>query len=68
MTSTRITELREAAGLTKVELARRAGVNERTVRNIEHGVYQPSLSTARSLAEALGVPLHALLDDTHARP
>lgn len=60
--TTRITQLREAAGLTKIELARRAGINERTVRNLERGIYEPSLKTARGIADALGVPLHHLLE------
>jgi DNA-binding XRE family transcriptional regulator len=61
MTTLRLTQLREEAGLSKAELARRAGINERTVRNIEHGVYKPSLDTAMALAKALEVPFQALL-------
>ena len=62
MSTIRITELRIAAGMTKTELARRAGINERTVRNIESGVYEPSLATARKLAGALGVPFDELFE------
>ena len=43
------------------ELAKRAGVSERTVRNIERGVYKPSLDTAGKIARALDVPFQALL-------
>lgn len=64
MSSLRVQELREAAGLSKAELARRAGINERTVRNIESGVYLPSLDTACKLAKALEVPFQALLTET----
>lgn len=60
----RITELREAAGLSKAELARRAGINERTVRNLENGRYGgPSMATARKLAVALGVSFDSLFQD-----
>jgi DNA-binding XRE family transcriptional regulator len=61
VTHLRLKELREAAGLNKTQLARLAGVNERTVRNIESGVYEPSLATARKLAAALDVSMDALL-------
>jgi DNA-binding XRE family transcriptional regulator len=62
MTTLRLTQLREEAGLSKAELARRAGVNERTIRNIENGTHkQPSLDTAIALAKALEVPFQALL-------
>jgi DNA-binding XRE family transcriptional regulator len=50
--------------MTKVELARRAGVTERTIRNLESGVYEPSLATAMKLARALDVPLQALVEPT----
>ena len=48
--------------MTKVELARRAGVTERTIRNLESGVYEPSMETARKIARALDVPLQALVE------
>jgi DNA-binding XRE family transcriptional regulator len=66
VTSLRVTELRTAASMSKAELARRAGINERTVRNIESGVYEPSLATARKLATALDVPFDALFSDNGA--
>lgn len=61
MSNFRLQELREAASLTKVELARRAGVSERTIRNIENGS-EPTWETARAIARALGVPLQTLAE------
>lgn len=49
--------------MTKVELAALAGISERTIRNIESGVYEPTWATAQALATALGVPLQALAED-----
>jgi DNA-binding XRE family transcriptional regulator len=48
--------------MTKVELARRAGVTERTIRNLEGGVHEPSMATAMKIARALNVPLQALVE------
>lgn len=59
----RIQELREAAGISKAELARRAGINERTVRKIEAGNHQPSITTAHKIAEALEVDFLELFAD-----
>lgn len=61
MSNFRLKELRESAALSKAELARRAGITERTIRNIESGVYEPSMPTARKLAKALGVPLDSFV-------
>jgi putative transcriptional regulator len=58
----RVKELREAAGLTQAQLAKRAGVDEKTVRKVESGKHLPSLSTAMKIAAALGVPITALLE------
>lgn len=46
--------------MSKAELARRASITERTVRNLEQGVYEPKMATARKLAQALGVPFDDL--------
>jgi DNA-binding XRE family transcriptional regulator len=47
-------EARIAACLTHAELADRASVSTRTVRNAEHGVWTPRLPTRAKLAKALG--------------
>ncbi|RIJ67398.1 transcriptional regulator [Brevundimonas sp. LPMIX5] len=51
---------RTAAGLTQQELADRAGLSRKTVNTVENGVFTPSVLVALTLAQALGVPLHAL--------
>jgi DNA-binding XRE family transcriptional regulator len=66
VTTLRVQELREAAGLSKAALARRAGINERTVRKIESGSHRPSLTTTMKLAEALDVPMLDLFSDNGA--
>ncbi len=49
--------LREAAGLSRAELARRAGVPLSTLRNWEWDRGFPTMPAAQRLAEALGVPV-----------
>jgi transcriptional regulator with XRE-family HTH domain len=49
--------LREGAGLSRAELARRAGVPASTLRGWETDRGFPALPAALRLAEALGVPV-----------
>ena len=49
--------LREGAGLSRAELARRAGVPASTLRNWEADRGMPGPSALLRLAEALGVPV-----------
>ena len=49
--------LREGAGLTRAELARRGGVPVSTLRGWEADRGFPGLPAALRLAEALGVPV-----------
>lgn len=52
----RLRELREARGLTRKELATRAGLrSEAGIRNLEQGVRAPSWPTVIALCQALGV-------------
>lgn len=53
--------IRELAGFSQAELSRRAGVSQGHISQIEAGHKQPRPSTVRRLADALGVPLGALL-------
>jgi len=47
--------IRRARGLTQVQLAERAGIDQGTVSKIERGYDQVSLRTIYALAEALNV-------------
>lgn len=51
---------REAAGLTQAELAEHCSMPLGTLRNLERGATEPLLSTAKKLAETLGVTLDKL--------
>ena len=55
----RLKELREAAGLTQVDLAERSGVPKPSIANLEQGRRKPALETAQKLATALGVSCEA---------
>lgn len=48
-------DLRNAAGLTQVQLAEKAGTTGNTVARLERGMYEPSWEIVISLADALGV-------------
>jgi HTH-type transcriptional regulator, cell division transcriptional repressor len=54
--------LREAAGLSRAELARKAGVPISTLRNWEASRGFPGLPACLRLAEALGVSVERLAE------
>ncbi len=56
----RITYLRERRNLTQADLAKAAGVSQSTIAHIENGKKDPSLSTLKKIAEALGVHMAVL--------
>ena len=56
--------LRNRAVLSQQDLARQAGVDQRTIGALERGDYPDARpSTIRKLAEALGVAPHELLEE-----
>lgn len=57
----RLRELREDAGLTLEQAGERAGMDKSAWHNIESGRRQnPTLTTLRAMAEALGISLEEL--------
>ena len=58
-----IRRLRNAAGLTQEEVARRAKLSHGYYQRLEMGRHDPPLSTLRAIAKALGVPAAKLLED-----
>ncbi|MBO1332867.1 helix-turn-helix domain-containing protein [Streptomyces sp. VRA16 Mangrove soil] len=59
----RLKGLRQDAGLTLSELARRSGVGKGTLSELESGRRNPTLETLYALTTVLGRPLSAVLDD-----
>lgn len=51
----RLREVRERKLMTQTELADRAGLTLSTISRLENDLQRPRISTARVLAEALGV-------------
>jgi transcriptional regulator with XRE-family HTH domain len=51
---------RNRVGISQVELARRAGVNTRTVLRAENYQHKPSPAVLRCIASALGVDVDVL--------
>jgi UDP-N-acetylglucosamine 1-carboxyvinyltransferase len=58
----RVFELRQAIGMTQTELAQRIGSTYQGVQRIERGEQNLTLLTMLKLANALDVPLPALLE------
>lgn len=56
----KVRERREALGLSQIELARRAGVGQHTVSDIETGRYIPRVDVAILIARALMSPVEEL--------
>ncbi|MGV6821090.1 MAG: helix-turn-helix transcriptional regulator [Parvularcula sp.] len=53
----RIRDLREAKGITQIQLADAIGMTRQTVAAIEKGKYSPSLEAAFRIASVLGVSI-----------
>jgi putative transcriptional regulator len=54
--------LRDEAGLSRAELARRADVPVTTLRNWENGRGFPGLAAGLRMAEVLGVPVERIAE------
>jgi transcriptional regulator with XRE-family HTH domain len=54
--------LREQAGLTQTEMAKKAGVPFRSYQNWELGSREPRVQALSALAAALGVSMDKLID------
>jgi transcriptional regulator with XRE-family HTH domain len=55
-----INRLFRASGMTETELAKKAGVSQKTVNNLLHDRHPPSLVTVEACAAALGVEIWQL--------
>lgn len=53
----RLRELRQAAGLTQLALARKAGLSHHAICHWEQGLREPSWSSVLALAQALRVDI-----------
>jgi transcriptional regulator with XRE-family HTH domain len=63
MVSSMLIRLRELrGGMSALELSRRSGVARNTITALEGGNGNPTVDTLYALADALGVPLSALLE------
>src|SRR4051794_1398119 len=60
--ATQLQSLREAAGLSQYELARRTGLTRQTLSRLEMGDREPGWETVQLLAKALGVPCTDFID------
>ena len=58
-----IKQRREHVGLTLRALAARSGISSSMISDVERGAKSPTIATLSALAQALGVPLSALVDD-----
>jgi putative transcriptional regulator len=63
-----IRAVREHAGMTQAELARRIGVTRQTLIAIEQGKYSPTLELAFQLSRVFGVSLDDLFQYPEQTP
>ena len=56
-----IRTIRELAGFSQAELARRTGISQGHISQIESGHKRPLPATLKKIAAAIGVPLGSLL-------
>lgn len=56
----RVRHVRETVGLSRKDLAKAAGIGDRTLARIERGDQIPREETLRAVAEAFGIPLDLL--------
>jgi transcriptional regulator with XRE-family HTH domain len=64
----RLIHLREAAGLSQYELARRTGLTRQTLSRLEMGESVPTWPTVQLLARALGVDCTSFVDPNLQTP
>ena len=50
----KLKEARKSAGITQVELSRKTGMSQQDISSIERGDRDPTATTLRKLADALG--------------
>lgn len=63
----KITSLREDLDLNQSELARKAKLSAPTIWALEEGrIKMPKFQTLKSVADALGVPLQAIMSEVQA--
>ena len=55
---------RESQGLSRMALSERAGVHQTYIGLLERAARSPSLETAKSIADALNVPLAKLIEES----
>lgn len=63
MVGARIKELREAAGLSANALAKKAGVAQSTLSEVESGKYAPKLDFIEKICKALNITLADFFSD-----
>ena len=59
--------VRQRLFLTQEDVAAKAGMSKSTVNRLEQGVQEARISTARRLAEALGVSAEELMEPSGGR-
>jgi transcriptional regulator with XRE-family HTH domain len=63
----RLTRLREEAGLSQTQLAEKLGVTQQAIAHWERRSSAVRSDTLGKLADALGIPVHELLDKSSAK-
>jgi transcriptional regulator with XRE-family HTH domain len=67
LVGTQVNRLRQAAGVSALELTKRSGVSRSMLSRIENGQVSPSVETLDRLANALDIPLSRFFADQRCR-
>ena len=59
----KIAQIRNARGLTQLELSKKTGITKRAIQNYEAGTRTPRLDVITKIAQALEVDVHELMTD-----
>lgn len=62
MVGLNIKKIRVSAGLTQLQLAKKVGVSEPMICQIERGTKMPTVILAKEIADALNVNINKLLE------
>lgn len=62
MVGANIKKIRVSAGLTQLQLAKKVGVSEPMICQIERGTKMPTVILAKEIADALNVNINELLE------
>lgn len=66
--ASRFRKARDASGMTRKQVAQKAGISVKTLEKIENNQQEPTISRALALCEVLGVPISEIREELGGQP